>query len=391
MFVRLVHGVRSSPPSSVGSAHLARTWIAILCGMAWIVRKTLKSGNSVYLVRYRTVDGGARAKQFDRKRDADAFLHQVEAEKVRGELIDPRLGKITLADWVSRWFPTVTSVRPTTQSRNEICLRLYVLPRFGKVALASLDRTSMREWITELDAAGLAPATIHKTVQILAKALRAAQEDRLVTHNPAEHLPLPKIERQEMRSLTHAEVQTLAAAIDPRYRAFILLASYGGLRLGEMLALRWSRVDLDNRRVRVAETLTDLNGHFAFGPPKTRAAIRTITIPPFVCEALAEHSLGLRVADELVLRSPEGAPVRASLFRRRFWVPAINVAGLAPLRVHDLRHTAVSLWIAEGANPKQVAVRAGHTSVSVVLDRYGHLYPQHDDDLMAALQRAGAA
>ena len=83
--------------------------------------------------------------------------------------------------------------------------------------------------------------------------------------------------------------------------------------------------------------------------------------------------------------------MRASLFRRRFWVPAINVAGLAPLRVHDLRHTAVSLWIAEGANPKQVAVRAGHTSVSVVLDRYGHLYPQHDDDLMAALQRAGAA
>ena len=64
-------------------------------------------------------------------------------------------------------------------------------------------------------------------------------------------------------------------------------------------------------------------------------------------------------------------------------------AGLAPLRVHDLRHTAVSLWIAEVANPKQVAVRAGHTSVSVVLDRDEHLYPHHDDDLMTALQRAG--
>lgn len=359
--------------------------------MAWIVRKTLKNGDSVYLVRYRTAEGSARAKQFGRKRDADAYLHHVEAKKVQGELIDPRLGKITLEDWVGRWFPTNTSVRPTTQSRNEICLRLYVLPRFGKVALTSLDRTAMREWIADLEKVGLAPATIRKTVQVLAKALRAAQEDRLISHNPAEHLPMPKIERQEMRSLSHAEVQRLALAIDQRYRAFVLLASYGGLRLGEMLALRWSRVDLAGQRVRVTETLTDLNGHFAFGPPKTRAAIRTITIPTFVRDALVAHSNGEATGGQLVFRSPEGAPVRPSLFRRRFWVPAIEAADVAPLRIHDLRHTAVSLWIAEGANPKQVAVRAGHTSVSVVLDRYGHLYPQQDDDLMSALQAAGSS
>lgn len=61
-------------------------------------------------------------------------------------------------------------------------------------------------------------------------------------------------------------------------------------------------------------------------------------------------------------------------------------AGLAPLRIHDLRHTAVALWIAAGANPKQIAVRAGHTSVSVVLDRYGHLLPQHDSELMQRLE-----
>ena len=83
--------------------------------------------------------------------------------------------------------------------------------------------------------------------------------------------------------------------------------------------------------------------------------------------------------------------IRGSLFRRRFWAPAIKAAGLPPLRVHDLRHTAVSLWIAGGGNPKQVAVRAGHSSVSVVFDRYGHLYPQHDDELMAALERSAAA
>ncbi len=96
---------------------------------------------------------------------------------------------------------------------------------------------------------------------------------------------------------------------------------------------------------------------------------------------------GPAVPDQLVFQSPEGHAIRPGLFRRRFWAPAVGAAGLTPLRIHDLRHTAVSLWIAAGANPKQVAVRAGHTSVSVVLDRYGHLYPQQEADLMDALER----
>jgi len=87
-----------------------------------------------------------------------------------------------------------------------------------------------------------------------------------------------------------------------------------------------------------------------------------------------------------VFTSPEGQPVRPTLFRRRFWSPAVEAAELPPLRIHDLRHTAVALWIAAGANPKQIAARAGHTSVSVVLDRYGHLLPDHDVELMQALE-----
>ena len=71
--------------------------------MAWIVWKSLKTGATVYLVRYRTGEGKALARQFDGKRDADAFVHKVESEKVRGELFDQRLGKMTLEDWIARW------------------------------------------------------------------------------------------------------------------------------------------------------------------------------------------------------------------------------------------------------------------------------------------------
>jgi integrase len=79
--------------------------------------------------------------------------------------------------------------------------------------------------------------------------------------------------------------------------------------------------------------------------------------------------------------------MRASLFRRRFWLPAVKRAGLTPLRVHDLRHSAVALWIAAGASPNAVAARAGHTSVVTVLDRYGHLLPGTADRVTDALDR----
>ncbi len=100
----------------------------------------------------------------------------------------------------------------------------------------------------------LAPATIHTVVQILNKTVTAALEDRVIQHNPVAKLPLPRIERQEMRHLTSDEVFWLANSIDPRYRSFVLLGGFGGLRLGELLGLRWARVDLQAQRVRVTET-----------------------------------------------------------------------------------------------------------------------------------------
>jgi integrase len=81
------------------------------------------------------------------------------------------------------------------------------------------------------------------------------------------------------------------------------------------------------------------------------------------------------------LDSYSSGVLRTSNFRVKVWLPAVRAAGLAPLRPHDLRHTAVALWIAAGANPKEVSVRAGHTSVSFTLDRYGHLFPGHDAEL----------
>ena len=93
---------------------------------------------------------------------------------------------------------------------------------------------------------------------------------------------------------------------------------------------------------------------------------------------LAERLVTPGAAEDFVFAGPKGGALRVSVFRSRFWRPAVRAAGLDGLRIHDLRHTAVALWIAAGANPKEVAARAGHTSVSFTLDRYGHLYPESD-------------
>ena len=359
--------------------------------MAHVRVRELKDGRKAYLVRYRGPDGVERSKQFARRRDADRFINLIEIDLVTSSWVDPRLGRITVTEWFGRWWPTTaTDLKASTRARDEATFRTHIQPVFGTTPLGKLDRTRIRQWVTDLTASGLAPATVVKAVQVFNKLVRAAVDDRVIAHNPVEKVPLPRIHRDEMRFLTASELWTLADTIDPRYRSLVLLGGYSGLRIGEMLALRWNRINPHTGTVTVAETMTDLAGHISYGPPKTKAANRTVTIPDVVTESLYDMNPS-PTPDELVFQSPEHHPLRLSSFRRRTWTPAVESASLAPLRIHDLRHTAISLWIAAGAHPKQIANRAGHTSVAIVLDRYGHLYPQHDNDLINALQDTGRA
>lgn len=177
------------------------------------------------------------------------------------------------------------------------------------------------------------------------------------------------------------------------YRAVVLLGAYGGLRAGELFGLKASRIDFTRGSVRIVETIVEVDGKLHLEQkPKTRAGTRTVPLPSIILEALAAHLRAYnRQPDEFVFTAPEGGPVRLAAFRSRQWLPAIKRGGLEHLRIHDLRHTAVSLWIAAGASPKEIAARAGHTSVSVVLDRYGHLYEDAHtpvNDALDAMARA---
>jgi integrase len=114
------------------------------------------------------------------------------------------------------------------------------------------------------------------------------------------------------------------------------------------------------RAVTVAEILTEVNGKLITGPPKTRADRRTVGLPPFVAGELEAHLAAAQRPGSHVFTAPGGGPLRVPSFRARFWVPATKAAGLQGRRIHDLRHTAVALWMAAGATPKEVTVRRAH-------------------------------
>lgn len=356
-----------------------------------------KRPDGSFQVRYRDPAGRNRARTFDRHRDARAFRDEVEVDKNKGRWVDPTHGKRLLEDWVNEWWASTAALRPSSRARDESYLRTHVMPRFGEVPLAAITQLDVRAWVADLGGQGLAPATVAKAYQTLAKVMDAAVEGGLLFSSPCRRVPLPRVEREEMRFCTPDDIARLADAIHERYRALVIVAAYGGLRLSELAGLRVRNVDLLKSSVRVAEQAVEVRGHLHVGPPKTKASIRTVPLPRPATEVLAAH-VAAHAHGELVFPGRDGGVLRANAWRRRFWYPACDAAGLGVheitrdkktkrivkthyegLRTHDLRHTYAALLIATGASPLEVTRRMGHTSTSVVLDRYGHLFPAQID------------
>lgn len=259
-------------------------------------------------VRWKTPDRQSRKKNFDRKPDAERFRTSVEHTKAIGHYVDPSSGRVDFESWSRRWLATTVGLRASTRERDRGYLERYVLPTFGACELADIEFLMVSEWLASLSARGLAPATVVKAHQILAKIMRSAVQARRIPASPCDGVDLPKVERIEMQFLSPTEVATLAEAMDRRYSAAVLVGAYGGLRAGELFGLRADRVDLLRRTVDVAEIVTEVGGSLVFGPPKTRAGRRRVPIPPFVAEALAYQLANGGAKDRWASRLPRMAP-----------------------------------------------------------------------------------
>ena len=228
--------------------------------------------------------------------------------------------------------------------------------------------------------------TVAKAYRLLRTICETAVSDEMIARNPC-NLKGAAVEHSPERPvLTVAEVEALAQTIEQRYAVLVLLGAWCGLRLGEALALTRADVDLEEGWVNIDKSAAELkSGERLVGPPKTKAGIRRIYVPPHVVPALRSH-LECFTGPEpqaLVFTGTQGQPVRrGSLYTA--WLRATRELGLTGVRLHDLRHTGATLAAATGASTKELMNRLGHASSDAAL-RYQHATVDRDAAIARAL------
>jgi integrase len=345
--------------------------------------------------RYRTPAGRERVRTFKRKIDADRFLTTVEADKLKGVWVDPRLARMTVGELAEAWYETTAPLKATTRADYRSLLDKQVLPAFRGHALAAVDQLAVRAWIARLVEGGLSASRTRHAHAVLSAVLEAAVANGRLQRNPAKGVRLPRIGHREMRFLTAAQVEQLAAEVGAPYDTLVRFAAYTGLRAGEIVALRVRYLDLLHGTVRVVASTADVSGELIGGPTKTYVT-RTVRLPRFLRAELAAYLAGRPHGpggpDDFVFTSPAGGQLRHNNMAKRAFKPAVLRAGLdAKLRFHDLRHTCASLLIAQGASVKAVQAHLGHASATVTLDRYGHLFPDELEHLADRLDEIHAS
>jgi integrase len=352
--------------------------------VAWVEKVDREKGHA-WRVGYRGPNRRQRYKTFTRRADANLFAATVETDLARGDWTDPLLGKVTVAEWARQVEASRLNRRRSTIARDDSYLRSFVLPVFGELRLVEVQPVAVQQWVAELNSAGYAPATIRKAYEILGRIFTGAVESRLIARSPCQGVKLPKIEQTEKRFLSPTEIEHLADVIHPRFRALVLTAAYSGARFGELAGLGRQHYEPLKRTIRVERNLTEVGGRLSFGEPKTRASRRTVSIPAWLVDVLAEHIAAYPGDDDLIFTAPAGGHLRRTSFRTRYWKPAVQSSVEEPCRFHDMRHTHVALLIEQGAHPSVIASRLGHTSVRTVLDVYGHLFDGLDRDIADSL------
>lgn len=345
-----------------------------------------KTKYGTWRVRWRDDTGRQVARTFKRKIDAERFERSVLTDLTRGEYVSLEPTKQTVRQVADEWLAGAMNLGQGGRDTYRRDLDRYILPILGDLPLGNLRAEHIDRFLAD-ELANLAASTVHRHYRTIRRLCQFAVERGKLKTNPCNPVRPPKVEHTEMRFLTVEQVDALAAAIGGRYRAWVYVAVYGGLRWSETVGLR--RGNVDGARISVVEQLIRrADGKWYSDPPKTRAGRRTVTVPAFVADELAQH-LDAYVADDsqaLVFANGVGNPMVGPSFTGNVFKPALERAGIdRAVRIHDLRHTAVALAIKAGAHPKAIQARMGHASISVTMDRYGHLYGDMDAELANAL------
>lgn len=277
--------------------------------------------------------------------------------------------------------------KPSTIRGYERDLTNHVLPELGSKRITRLQRPELQRWVDGLMTPDRSPSTIRNIVAALRALIGFAELRGWVRVNPCNGLRLPAGEQARERIASPAEAAELIAAMRPKDRATLGFAVYAGLRLGELLALDVAAVDLDGGWIHVHRSWD--RGSKQFVPTKSRKP-RRVPIIDKLATLLADHFVLLdHPSDGLLFPSANNSdwPTDAGILRRRTHARWKKKMGLEPLGFHEGRHTYASIAIAAGLNAKTLSTYLGHATITITLDRYGHLMPGSEVEARAMLDR----
>lgn len=340
----------------------------------------------------------------------------------------------TVAQFLQRWLEDVARARVRTRTFDtyEAAVRRHIVPHLGKQPLVKLTPQRAQAWMTTLEEAGVSAHRRRYARVVLRIALKTAIKWRLVSQNVASLIDPPRTTAHEIRPLTPDQAKSLlSAASDGPLHGFVAVALGCGLRLGEALGLKWDDVDLDDGVLRIRRSLQRFGGNSAIRRPllidrtrlrraiattKDRAARqslsaqllevrkklhacktvaqlvepksaksrRTVALPAVTASALRAHrkrQLEDRLAagddwkgEGFVFCTPIGTAADPHNINRQFRL-LLKTAGLPPTRIHDMRHTAATLLLAQGVDPRTIMEVLGHSQISVTLNTYTHVMP----------------
>jgi integrase len=342
-----------------------------------VLRRRNGNGTTTYYIKYRTADGTQVKKAVGpSRREAEEALTDALAKVNRGQV--RTASRETFAQAAATWLARKRPLLEASTHRDyEAHLRLRLVPAFGPMKLRQITRGHVEDYLAALDAAGkLSRKTINDSLIPLRQILARAVRDGAIATNPAANqdrdhpLELP-YEAPTMQYLSRHAARGYLEACSDWYRPLAEILIGAGLRIGEAIALEWRDVAWDARALQITRTAKE----GGIGTPKGDRS-RNVVIAFYLTDLLREHQatqLAAGTSTKLVFTSPHGCMLDRHNVRRRGHDAALRTAGLpAAVRLHDLRHTAATLWLAAGESIYFVQQQLGHRDIQTTIDLYGH-------------------
>jgi integrase len=328
------------------------------------------------------------------QKEALEKLRNAQQENQKGALATGP--KQRLGDYLMQWLEMTHKppmVKHSTYTQYRSAINKHLVPSLGHVFLHKLTVQQVQAFYAQKAQEGLKPNTISVIHRVLHEALENAVKWNLLSRNVSSLASFPRKTRYDVKPLSASDAQKLIQAVQgSKIEALLIIAITTGIRRGELLALRWDDVDLEQGVLHVRRTMNQIAGFgFVENEPKTKTSYRRVMLPNVAVEALKTHRVTLNQAKQqagtkwiekgLVFPNTKGnflSPSRLLIWFQR----ALNQAGLPHMRFHDLRHSAATILLTMGVHPKVVQELLGHSTIAMTMDIYSHLLPSMQRDAM---------